>query len=341
MTGYERIHSAFNDKKPDKVPIMLHNFMVAAREANVTMEQYRNDPKVIAEVFIRAVEKYRYDGVLVDIDTVTLAGACGVNVDFPVDDPARSHIGNLEDYSKLGTLKIPDLSKYKYSAIWLEATRLLKEHFGDQISVRGNCDQSPFSLASMIRGTQNWMMDFYMAEGSLIFELLDYCTEVTCQFVDLMAETGADIISNGDSPAGPDMIPPEMYIKYALPYQKKVVQTAHKHKLPYVLHICGNTESILKEMLETGADALELDYKTDVQKAFDLMSDKCAFIGNVDPSGVLALGTPGDVVSATEALLKVFTKTNRFVLNAGCALPPGTPEANLRAFIETARSFSN
>lgn len=64
---------------PDKTPIMLHNFMMAAKEAGYTMTQYRNDPKIIAECFIRAVEKYEYNGILVDVDTVTLAGACGAD----------------------------------------------------------------------------------------------------------------------------------------------------------------------------------------------------------------------------------------------------------------------
>ena len=45
MNGYERITAALNDKKPDTVPIMLHNFMMAAHEYGVTMKQFRNDPR--------------------------------------------------------------------------------------------------------------------------------------------------------------------------------------------------------------------------------------------------------------------------------------------------------
>ena len=30
MTGYERIDAAMRGKRPDRVPIMLHNFMMAA-----------------------------------------------------------------------------------------------------------------------------------------------------------------------------------------------------------------------------------------------------------------------------------------------------------------------
>lgn len=339
MNGYERIKAALAGNETDKIPIMLHNFMMVAKEAGITMRQYREDPKVIAAAFIKSIEKYGYDGILVDIDTVTLAGACGVNVDFPESEPARSHGGFMHSYDMLPELKPVDVGSYRYVQIWLESVRLLKEHFGNEIYVRGNCDQAPFSLASMIRGTENWMMDFYMTEENLVFELLDYCTEATSQFIKLMAQTGCDMVSNGDSPAGPAMIPADLYGKFAMPYTKKVVDVAHAQGVDYVLHICGNTDIIIDRMMETGADGLELDYKTDVHLAFNLMKERCTLFGNVDPSGVLALGTPELVRKETLELLDVFSKTNRFVLNSGCALPSSTPPENIEMFIKTAREF--
>jgi MtaA/CmuA family methyltransferase len=152
-----------------------------------------------------------------------------------------------------------------------------------------------------------------------------------------MAETGCDMLSNGDSPAGPDLLPPELYVKYALPYEKELADESHRLDLPHALHICGNTELILKKMPETGSDAFELDYKTGTQKAFDILHDKAVFIGNIDPSGVLALGTPELVREKTRALIAIFSGTNRFILNAGCAIPASTPEENIRAMIEVAR----
>jgi MtaA/CmuA family methyltransferase len=329
MNGYERIKAALAGNETDKIPVMLHNFMMAAKEAGLTMAQYREDPMAIAGAFIKSVEKYQYDGILVDIDTVTLAGACGVNVDFPENEPARSHGGFMDSYDMLPNLKPVDVGNYKYVQIWCEAVRLIKEYFGNEIYVRGNCDQAPFSLASMIRGTENWMTDFYMTEERLISELLDYCTEATSQFIKLMVQTGCDMVSNGDSPAGPDMISTDLFEKWAKPYTSKVVNVAHDAGLDYVLHICGNTDIIIKHMIETGADGLELDYKTDTKRAFDLMKDKCTLFGNVDPSGVLALGTPEMVRKKTLELLEVFSKTNRFVLNSGCALPSLTPYENI------------
>jgi uroporphyrinogen decarboxylase len=69
------------------------------------------------------------------------------------------------------------------------------------------------------------------------------------------------------------------------------------------------------------------------------MRDRAVFIGNIDPSGVLALGTPAMVEQKTRELLSIFSDTPRFILNAGCAIPPITPSENLKAMISTARGF--
>jgi uroporphyrinogen decarboxylase len=338
MNGHQRIVAALKDRKPDTVPIMLHNFMMAAREAGYSQAQYRNDPKKIADTFIKSIEKYHYDGIVVDIDTVTLAGALGVPIDFPDNVPARSHQGCLRKIEDVKNLKRISIGNYKYIQIWLEAVRILKSYFGNEIFIRGNCDQAPFALASIMRTPQEFMMDLYGQEN-LVLELLDYCCDVTCQFIRLMSETGADMVSNGDSPAGPEMISPDFYRHFALPYEKKVVEEAHSCGKPYTLHICGNTSSILNDMVQTGADAIELDYKTDIFKVHDLCKDDIVFIGNIDPSNVLARGSRKDVCEKTNELLQVFSDTNRFILNAGCAIPDSTPSENLESMIKTARSF--
>jgi uroporphyrinogen decarboxylase len=174
-------------------------------------------------------------------------------------------------------------------------------------------------------------------QSDRVHRLLDYCTQATIQFVRLMAATGVHMVSNGDSPAGPEMISPAFYRQFAFPYEKRVVDETHTLGLPYVLHICGRTDLILEDMIATGADGLEIDYKTDVHMACARMRDRTVFFGNIDPSGVLASGTPALVEEKTRALLSVFSDTPRFVLNAGCAIPPTTPPENLQAMIRVAR----
>jgi uroporphyrinogen decarboxylase len=278
--------------------------------------------------------------VLVDVDTVTLAGAIGVPVDAPDDEPARVRGGMLRDLEEAEVLPQVNIARYPGIAVWLEATRLLKKYFGNEIAVRGNCDQAPFSLAAMVRGMDAWMMDL-LDPGRLeqAQRLLEYCTDVSVQFLRLMAATGADILSNGDSPAGPDVVSPVLYRKFAFPWEKKVVEESHRLGLPYVLHICGKTDPILEDMLRTGADGLDLDYKTDARLAYTAMNHRAVFIGNIDPSGILALGSAEEVREETEKLLATFSGTTKFVLNSGCAIPATAPSANLQAMISTARGW--
>jgi len=336
LNGHQRIQSALQGKPPDTVPIMLHSFMLAAREAGYSMGQFRADPSAMAESFIKSVETYCYDGILFDVDTATLAGAVGVPIELMEDDPATSYQGCLSSLNDIRNLPPPDVGANARVQIWLEAVTKLKAYFKDEIYIRGNCDQAPFSLASMMRSPQEWFMDL-IREPTAVLDLLEYCTQASCQFIDLMAETGADMLSNGDSPAGPELISPEMYQLFALPYEQRVVEAAHKHGLPYALHICGNTESILDMMLQTGAEALEIDYKTDPHAAKRIFDGKVTFIGNLDPVGVLQLGSPEIVRQTTRELLAVFSDTPQFILNAGCAIPATTPSENIHAMIQTAR----
>ena len=338
MNGFQRITAALNGERPDKVPIMLHNFMLAAREAGITMKQYREDPEKMARAHIRFAEKYDVDGVMLDIDTVLLADAIGVPIDFPEDEPARANGILIQSYDQLKDLEPVDIRKNERIMISLEAASTMARYFNGEIFVRGNCDQAPFSVANHVRGPSEWMTDLLINE-EFCFRLLDYCLGPCLQYLELMAETGVHMLSNGDSPAGPDLIPPDMFTKYARPYETRMANKAHELGLPYCNHICGNTDVILTEMMETGVDALELDYKTDIQKIYDTFHDKITFFGNIDPSGVIARGTPAEVGEKVTELLTVYNESNRFVLNAGCAIPAETPEENIRTLVKTARNW--
>ncbi len=338
MNRRQRISAALRGEWPDRVPVMLHNFLMAAREAGVPQREFRRDPSAAAASFIRAVETYDYDGVLVDVDTATLAEALGVPVRHPDDEPAHGVGARLRELEEVPDLPPPDVGRHPRVQVWVEAVRLLRGHFRDELFIRGNCDQAPVSLAGLMRGQTDWLVDLLDPEKhETAFALLDYCEAAVAQFMGLMTEAGADMLSNGDSPAGPDVVSPAMYARFAQPGEARLAGAAHGLGLPYALHICGDTTRILDRMLATGADALELDYKTDAAAAHAAMKARATFIGNIDPSRVLALGSPAEVERATRQLVELFADTPRFILNAGCAIPAETPPENLRAMIRATR----
>ena len=339
MNGYERMKAAMRGEASDYRPIMLHNFLSAVKEAGITFDEFRQNPRKAAEVFIRSTEKYDLDAVLIDFDTATLAGACGCEIAKPTDKASIATKGILDEIQGVYGLKPVRIEDYGSVVHWLETSRLVKEYFGNEKYVRCNCDQAPFSLASMLRGSQELMVDLMDEEREEeIRLLLDYCLDITMQFIKLAVQTGADAVSNGDSVAGPAMISPELYRKFAVPYEKRLAKLAHENGVDYLLHICGDTTKILEIFSELGVDAMELDYKTDMQKMKDTLGDNTTVSGNLDPSGVFLLGTEETVRRETEKLLDVYRGSHRLIACSGCALGPETPEANMRAFIDTVRS---
>lgn len=338
MNGRERIEAVLQGKWADKRPIMLHNFMLATREAGMKMKDYYSNGKNAAKAHILAVENYDLDGILLDIDTAVLAHAVGVPVDFPEDDPARVHQPLLLSLNQVNDLPPIEIKNNPRVNVALEAAHELKIYFKEEIYLRGNCDQAPFSLASMIRTPAEWMMDIIMdPENS--FKLLDYCNNICIQFIKLMAQQGVHMISNGDSPAGPEMINPELYRQFALPYEKNLVDYTHSLGLPYMNHICGNTDIILEDMITTKLDAIEIDYKTDIHKVHDLYKDTVVLSGTIDPSSVIAMGTADLVEQKVREILDLYKDSPRLIINAGCAIPPNTPEANIRRLINVTRSY--
>ena len=93
-------------------------------------------------------------------------------------------------------------------------------------------------------------------------------------------------------------------------------------------------------MVQTGADALELDYLTDIQKIYQHCHHTTLMIGNLDPSGVIKFGTPELVKQKTLELLDIYRDSPRLMINAGCAIPPDTPSENIRAMIETTHNYT-
>ena len=217
MTGKERVQAALEGKWTDRRPVMLHNFMMAVREEGLSMKEFGENPQSAASAYIHAAEKYDIDGLLIDVSTAILAGSLGVPVDYPEDEPARTHGTLISSLDEIQDLPPVDVASDRGIQHWLETTRIVKEYFGEEKYIRGNCDQAPFSLASMIRGSQELMTDLLM-EPDKVHQLLEYATEAGLQFIRLMAGTGAHMVSNGDSVAGPEMIQPEFYREFAFPY---------------------------------------------------------------------------------------------------------------------------
>ena len=127
MTGYERIRAVLDGRRPDRVPTMLHAFMPAAAEADITMREYRTSAAAIAKAHISFARKYDLDGILMDIDTCVEASVMGVPVDYPEHEPARVTGAASSDIDALLEMMDPHkLASSERVQVSLEAVRLMK-----------------------------------------------------------------------------------------------------------------------------------------------------------------------------------------------------------------------
>lgn len=317
---------------------MLHNFMHATREAGLRMKDYYTSGANAARVHIEAAERYGLDGILLDIDTAVMAEALGVPVDHPDDSPPRVKGSRIDSLEAVRDLPPPNVAASPRVQVSLEAAGRIKDYFGDEVYLRGNCDQAPFSLASMVRGAADWMMDL-ATDGEAAVPLLDYCLEACLQLIDLMVQQGVHMISHGDSPAGPDVVSPAMFRQYAAPYERKLCERAHAAGLPYLMHICGKTDRIVTEFRTLEFDAVELDYKTDIHLIHHELGEEVTLFGNLDPTGVLTNGSVEFVEEMALDLLQLYADSPRLVLNAGCAIPASAPAKNLERLVYVAHNF--
>ena len=341
MNGYERIKKELAGENQGYRPVMMHNFQQCIKERGITFGQFRDDPALAAETFIRNAEKYDLDAVLIDFDTATLAGACGCLAAYPEDKAAVTIQPALTDgFNDMEKLAAVNIESSIHVQNWLETSRIVSDYFGNSKYIRCNCHQAAFSLASMLYGSEQLMeelMDEDVEED--VHRLIELSENVTKQFIRLAAQTGAHCVSNGDSVAGPAMISPEMYRRFAWASEQRIAEEAHRCGVDYGLHICGDATKILEDIKKLDLDIMERDYKTDTVKAASIFGKKITVSGTLDPSDVLLLGSEEKIRQKTIGLLDDFRDTGKLIVCSGCAVSPDTPESHIRTVIDTVRDY--
>jgi uroporphyrinogen decarboxylase len=340
MTSKERCFSVLNQEIPDRAPVVPQSFMFSIMEAGLRIGDINRNGKRMAETHIHCQEKYRYDGCVIDFDDASLAEACGARIILRDNEPAIVDESRpvLRDLRAIYDMEVPDPLKAGRLPEWLEATRTLSEAVGDHVFIMGRADQGPFSVACLLRGTQQFMMDLVTEDPQVIRDVIAFCRKACVAFAKAQKDAGAHVTSIGDALAGPNLIAPEMYRDFACEPEKLMTNEVQNYGIPLSIHICGNTTSIIPQMAATGARILEIDWQVDMGKAREQIPPETVLMGNINPSDPMVFGTERDI---EEAVRKIITGTRGkgVFISTGCAMGSNTPPENFRAMIESAKKF--
>lgn len=342
MNSLERCMAVLDGRIPDTLPVVPQSFMFAVENAGFKIGDVARNGRLMAEAHIISQEKYGYDGCVIDFDDASIAEAIGAKVIFRENEPAVVDEEHpvLKDLRDVYDLELPDPQNAGRLGEWLEATRTLVDAIGDRVFIMGRADQGPFSIACLLRGTSQFMMDLLTEDKKVIHDVLEYCRKVSASFAKAQKDAGAHVTSIGDALAGPNLISPEMYCEFAFEPEKQLIEEVQACGIPLSLHICGNTNTIIEDMGNTGARIIEIDWQLDLEKARKVLPESTILMGNINPSSPLVLGTPGDIdIAVKEAIGK--TKGKNFILSSGCAIGRNTPVENFEAFIAAGRKYGS
>ncbi len=313
------------DGKPVDHPLNFDIFMMrGAHHIGAPLSKYYLDYHVLCEANLAILHTFELDIVQTISDPYREAADTGLDIEYPADNlPLSKKILILEPGDE-NKIHFPIQSFGLRMTDRLNAVRYLNEQVGADVPVMGWVEGA-LAEAADLRGMQNVMMDL-VKNPVWLKGLLEKCTEVAIAFASAQIEAGAHIIGLGDAVAS--QISARMYREFALPYEKRIFEAVRaKGGIPR-LHICGNTTHLLKDMAQSGAQIVDLDWMVDLRQAA-ITLDGLSVCGNLDPVAVFLQGTPEQVRQGVIA--NRVAGGPRWISAAGCEIPDQTSDENIHA----------
>ncbi len=335
MNSYERMMKRLRGEAVDRPPNFNIMMTFAAHYIGQPLSRYYLDYRVLGEANLAVQQAFNLDIVQTISDPYREAADFGAEIIFPEDNLPICKAPLLSEPAVLNQLKSPDPYTGRRMSDRLAATRYLREQVGGEVPIMGWVEGA-LAEAADLRGVTQLLLDLY-DRPDWVEELLERCVEVEIVFARAQIEAGADIIGLGDAVAS--QISTQMYRQFALPYEQRIFAAVHEMGALARLHICGNTTHILTDMMESGADIIDLDWMVDIRLAAEIFgNDGPALCGNFNPVAIMLQSGPEEVRQAVFDCLRLGGK--RSISAAGCEIPDGTPHENLQAHAQALEEVS-
>ena len=262
------------------------------------------------------------------MDLSVEAEAFGATVCVSEDEVPTVKGRLVSDEDEAEALEVPKVGSGR-TGVYIEAVRKAVELITDRPVLAGMI--GPFSLAARLLDVTEIMMDCY-DDPDMVHLVLEKTTAFLIEYAKEYKATGAAGIVMAEPVSG--LLSPTLEEEFSSPYVKKIVDAVQDDGFSVIYHNCGdNVPRMLDSILTTGAAAYHFGNSVDMEK--DIIAkvpSSTLVMGNIDPAGILRMGTPEKVREETLALLGKCAKYPNFLLSSGCDIPPMTPWENVKAF---------
>jgi uroporphyrinogen decarboxylase len=317
------------------------------RQAGRYMKEYRDlrnkvpfmelckNPDLAAEVTVAASEKIRADAAIIFSDLLLIVEPMGLELEFEGGEgPVIS--AEIADPSQVG--RLCEIEPAESLGFVFEAVRRARSWLPAGLPLIGFAG-APFTLASYILeggGSKNFIKTkrLMIADPGAWNALMEKITRGVVKYLNGQIEAGADAVQLFDSWIG--CLSPADYRQFVLPHTRAVIRGL-KPGVP-VIHFGTGTSSFLRDFAAAGGDVIGVDFRVELDAAWQEIGPGRGIQGNLDP--VVLLG-PADVIRGqARRVLDQAAGRPGHIFNLGHGVLPQTPVENVIALVEMVHELS-
>lgn len=320
----------------DATPVWL------MRQAGRYMAEYRalrekygildliRTPELAVEVTLQPVNAFDLDAAIIFADILPPLVGMGIDLSFVKGEGPVLH-NPVRTPADVDALRVP--SAEENLPFTLEAVRLARAELEGRLPLIG-FSGAPFTLASYaIEGgaSRNYTLakGFMYEHPAAWHALMDKLAQVVAGYLVAQAEAGAQALQVFDSWAG--ALSPADYREYVLPYTRRAIEAAQATGVP-VINFSTGTSAMLDALAEAGGNVIGVDWRVELDRAWEFVGDGFAVQGNLDPVALMA-PLPELTRRAGDVLRRAAGRPGH-IFNLGHGILPTTPVDNVAALVD-------
>lgn len=317
----------------------LPEYRELRKEAGDFMSLCRN-AELACEVTLQPLRRYALDAAILFSDILTIPDAMGLGLYFEAGEgPRFKHV--VRDQAAVDRLPIPDPEDEL--GYVMNAVRTIRRELKGQVPLIG-FSGSPWTLATyMVEGgtTKNFseVKGLMFAQPKVMHQLLDKLAQSVTSYLNAQIAAGAQSVMIFDTWGG--VLSPRDYREFSLRYMAQIVDGLTRHAdgrpVPVTL-FTKNGGDWLADMAAVGADALGVDWTTDLADARQRVKGEVALQGNMDPSILYA--SPERIEEEVKTILASYGSGGGHVFNLGHGIHPEVNPDHVTAFINSVHQHS-
>jgi uroporphyrinogen decarboxylase len=330
-TGLQLIQKALTHQQPERTPVLPLVGLFASKLADVSTSDMLHDATKQSQALLKARQKFGYDGVFNVMDLTVEAEALGAEIVFETGTFPYVKKHPLDSFDDLDGMELPSVHDTRLK-VFVESSEKLFTEIGNTHLVSSYII-GPFTLAGHLFGVEKLLTGTFESPDE-VDVAIENCVRILTPYLRELLTTGSHNIVILEPSASNSIISPSYFERFSAPHIKRMNDIIHSEDAYATLHICGDTNRIIRAMVETNADALSIDSAVDLEAAKKNTEKKSTLIGSVDTT-LLLKGSIKQVREAAQDCIAKAANGGGYILSSGCDFAIETPTENLASLVGT------